>query len=226
MLTVEDEYTREGLAVEVGRSLPSGQVKAALARLFAERGLPEYIRSDNGPEFIARELTGWLTEQGVQTHPIAPGSPWQNAYGESFNAILRRECLNQETFHSVRDARTKTLARGGGTTVSGRTVRSGTGHRWSSGTGCGSRFWNAGSLRRTAEGRRMVGSKGRERRTSRVSRYCWYEARGTPSSGHMTEARRSFRGAMRSPLRGGHGIRWRRPGAQRAALTSTILTGG
>lgn len=108
MLTVEDEYTREGLAVEVGRSMPAGQVKAVLRELFEERQPPGYIRSDNGPEFIAHELTGWLTEQGVQTHHIAPGSPWQNAYGESFNAALRRECLNQELFHGVLDAQAKT----------------------------------------------------------------------------------------------------------------------
>ena len=70
------------LTVEVGRSMPAGQVKAVLRRLFAERQPPGYIRSDNGPEFIAHELTGWLTERGVQTHHIAPRSPWQNAYGE------------------------------------------------------------------------------------------------------------------------------------------------
>ncbi|MCR4392700.1 MAG: integrase core domain-containing protein, partial [Candidatus Acetothermia bacterium] len=90
------------------RSMPSGQVKAALARLFAERDPPEYIRSDNGPEFIAGELMEWLTEKGVRTHHIAPGSPWQNAYGESFNAALRRECLNQELFHGILDAKAKT----------------------------------------------------------------------------------------------------------------------
>ncbi len=66
-----------------------------------------YLRSDNA-EFIAHELTGWLTKQGVQTHHIAPGSPWQNAYGESGGAALRQECLNQELFHGVLDARAKT----------------------------------------------------------------------------------------------------------------------
>jgi len=88
--------------------MPAGQVKAVLRELFTQRQPSGYLRSDNGPEFIAHELTGWLTEQGVQTHHIAPGSPWQNAYGESFNAALRRECLNQEVFHSVLDARAKT----------------------------------------------------------------------------------------------------------------------
>lgn len=108
MLTVEDEHTREGLAVEVGTSLPARKVKAVLAQLFTQRRPPEYLRSDNGPEFIAQELMDWLTEKGVRTHHIEPGSPWQNAYGESFNATLRRECLNQELFHSVPDARAKT----------------------------------------------------------------------------------------------------------------------
>lgn len=108
LLTVEDEYTREGLAVDVARSMPAREVKAVLGELFRERQPPEYLRSDNGPEFIARDLTGWLTEQGVQTHHIAPGSPWQNAYGKSFNAALRRQCLNQELFHGVLAARAKT----------------------------------------------------------------------------------------------------------------------
>jgi len=108
MLTVEDEYTREGLAVAVGRSMPARKVKEVLTVLFAERGVPEYIRSDNGPELVATELTEWLVDVGVKTHHIDPGSPWQNAYGESFNAILRRECLNRELFYGVLEARVKT----------------------------------------------------------------------------------------------------------------------
>ncbi|MDD3494027.1 MAG: IS3 family transposase [Candidatus Thermoplasmatota archaeon] len=135
MLTVEDEYTPEGLALEVGRSMPAGQVKAVLRELFAQRQPPGYIRSDNGPEFIAHELTGWLTEQGVQTHHIAPGSPWQNEYGESFIATLRRECPNQEPFHGVPDARTKSGLWWRRDNRGGRTARWGTEHRWSSGTG-------------------------------------------------------------------------------------------
>ena len=108
ILTVEDEYTREGLAVEAGRSLPASRVKQVVKSLILDRGAPEYVRSDNGPELIAVELTAWLMDQGVKTHHIDPGSPWQNAYGESFNAILRRECLNRELFHSVLEARVKT----------------------------------------------------------------------------------------------------------------------
>jgi len=98
MLTVEDEYTREALTVAVGRSMPAKRVKEILAQISSERGAPEYLQSDNGPELVAVELTGWLVELRVKTHHIDPGSPWQNAYGESFNAILRRECLNRELF--------------------------------------------------------------------------------------------------------------------------------
>jgi len=108
MLTVEDEYTREALAVAVGRSMPAKQVKEVLRKIFNERGASEYLRSDNGPELIATELTEWLASRGVKTHHIDPGSPWQNAYGESFNAILRRECLNRELFYGVLEARVKT----------------------------------------------------------------------------------------------------------------------
>ena len=108
ILTVEDEYTREGLAVVVGRNLPSSRVKEVIELLIADRGVPEYVRSDNGPELVAMELTQWLMEQSIKTHHIDPGSPWQNAYGESFNAILRRECLNRELFHSMLEAQIKT----------------------------------------------------------------------------------------------------------------------
>lgn len=108
ILTVEDEYTREGLAATVGRNLPSSRVKEVIEALIADRGVPEYVRSDNGPELVAVELTEWLMEQSIKTHHIDPGSPWQNAYGESFNAILRRECLNRELFHSMLEAQIKT----------------------------------------------------------------------------------------------------------------------
>ena len=110
MLTVEDEYTREGLAVAVGRSMPAERVIEVLKALFYERRAPTYLRSDNGPELISTKLVEWLGKRGVQTHHIDPGSPWQNAYGESFNAILRRECLNRELFYGVLEARVKTEA--------------------------------------------------------------------------------------------------------------------
>lgn len=104
ILTVEDEHTREGLAVVVDRHLPASRVKEVLLGLFAERGVPEYLRSDHGPELIAKELMEWLAGQGVKTHHIDPGSPWQNAYGESFHATLRRECLSRELFHTLLEA--------------------------------------------------------------------------------------------------------------------------
>jgi len=109
-LTVEDEYTREGLIVAAGRSMPAERVIEVLKALFSVRGAPEYLRSDNGPELVAIKLAEWLSKRGVQTHHIDPGSPWQNAYGESFNAILRRECLNRELFYGVLEARVKTEA--------------------------------------------------------------------------------------------------------------------
>lgn len=108
ILTVEDEHTREGLAVVVDRHLPASRVKEVLLRLFAKRGVPEYLRSDNGPELVAKELVEWLAAQGIKTHHIDPGSPWQNAYGESFHATLRRECLSRELFHTLVEARVKT----------------------------------------------------------------------------------------------------------------------
>ena len=107
-LTVEDEYTREGLIVAAGRSMPAERVIEVLEVLFSERGAPEYLRSDNGPELVAVKLVEWLSKRGVQTHHIDPGSPWQNAYGESFNATLRRECLDRELFYGVLEARVKT----------------------------------------------------------------------------------------------------------------------
>jgi transposase InsO family protein len=104
MLGVLDEYTRECHKIKVGLQLNSGDVKAVLAELFAAQGAPEYIRSDNGGEFIATELAGWLQQQGVQTVHIAPGHPWENGFAESFNGKFRDECLNQEIFWNERHA--------------------------------------------------------------------------------------------------------------------------
>ena len=98
MLTVVDEYSRECHKIKVGYALNSLDVKAALAELFKQHGAPEYLRSDNGGEFITGELTKWLSEQGIKTIHIAPGHPWENGYCESFNGKLRDECLNQEVF--------------------------------------------------------------------------------------------------------------------------------
>ncbi len=105
VLTVLDEFTRVSLAIVPGRSLTSAAVKGVLARLFARHGQPRVIRSDNGPEFIAFELTEWLADPGADTFHIEPGKPWQNAFGESFHNRLRDECLSCEEFWSVEHAR-------------------------------------------------------------------------------------------------------------------------
>lgn len=105
VLTVMDEFTREALAIVPARSMTSSALKGVLARLFATRGLPATIRSDNGPEFIAFELTEWLEAQGAATHHIEPGKPWQNGFAESFNSRVRDECLNMNEFWSIEHAR-------------------------------------------------------------------------------------------------------------------------
>lgn len=103
-LTLIDEFTRECIAIEVDRRLPATRVMEVLTRAFEQHGAPAYLRSDNGPEFIATVLRRWLEERGVATHYIEPGSPWQNAYGESFNDKFRGECLNMEVFHALAEA--------------------------------------------------------------------------------------------------------------------------
>ena len=105
MLTVMDEYTRECLAIRVDRKLNSYDVIEQLADLFIQRGTPDYIRSDNGPEFVATAVRGWLERLGVKTLYIEPGSPWENGYIESFNGKLRDELLNGEIFDTVTEAR-------------------------------------------------------------------------------------------------------------------------
>lgn len=104
LLTVVDEYTRESLAIRVATSIRSRAVIEVLSRLIAERGAPQCLRSDNGSEFIAARVRAWLKEKGVETLYIEPGSPWQNAKGESFNGRLRDECLNVEWFRNPREA--------------------------------------------------------------------------------------------------------------------------
>lgn len=104
ILTVVDEFTRECLAIYVARSIHAAQVIRVLAGVFAREGVPAFIRSDNGPEFIALAVCNWISAQGAQTHHIDPASPWQNAYEESFHARLRDELLNQEVFYSVIEA--------------------------------------------------------------------------------------------------------------------------
>lgn len=108
VLTVVDEFTRQCLAIEVARHMPSAAVISVLARVFARRGRPAFMRSDNGSEFIAHALCAWLYAQPVDTHHIDPGSPWQNPYGESFNGHFRDECLNLEDFLTVLEAQVVT----------------------------------------------------------------------------------------------------------------------
>jgi putative transposase len=105
LLTVVDEFTREGLCIETRTSIKSGAVLSVLAGLISERGAPAYLRSDQGPEFVATKVKEWLSKVGVQTLYIEPGSPWQNAKGESFNGRLRDECLNIERFNNLAEAK-------------------------------------------------------------------------------------------------------------------------
>lgn len=104
MLNVVDEFTHESLAIRVRRKLKSIDVIDVLAELFIARGVPGHIRSDNGPEFIAEAVQMWIAAVGSTTAYIAPGSPWENGYVESFNARLRDELLNGEIFYSLREA--------------------------------------------------------------------------------------------------------------------------
>ena len=105
MLNVVDEYTREALAIRVARRLNATDVIDVLSDLFILRGIPVHIRSDNGPEFIAKAVQSWIGAVGAQTAYIAPGSPWENGYVESFNARLRDELLNGELFYTLQEAK-------------------------------------------------------------------------------------------------------------------------
>ena len=104
MLTVIDEYTHEALAIKTKRQLNSTDVLDCLNDLFAERGVPEHIRSDNGAEFTATAVREWLSAAKVRTLFIEPGSPWENGYNESFNGKLRDELLNGEIFYTLKEA--------------------------------------------------------------------------------------------------------------------------
>jgi transposase InsO family protein len=109
-LSIVDEFTRECLCLKVARSITSDDVIDVLAELFAMRGVPSFIRSDNGPEFVALAIGRWLGQVGVQTLYIAPGSPWENGYAESFHSRLRDEFLALELFENLAAARTLTTA--------------------------------------------------------------------------------------------------------------------
>jgi transposase InsO family protein len=103
-LTLVDEFTRECLSLKVNRSIRSDDLLDILRDLFLQRGMPGYIRSDNGPEFISRAVREWLTAAGVETLYVEPGSPWENGYSESFNSKLRDEFLNMEEFDNQNQA--------------------------------------------------------------------------------------------------------------------------
>ena len=103
-MNILDEFSRECLAIKVDRKLNSTNVIDALTDLFILRGSPAFIRSDNGPEFIAQAVRDWIAAVGAKTAYIEPGSPWENGYCESFNGRFRDELLNGEIFYSLREA--------------------------------------------------------------------------------------------------------------------------
>ena len=105
ILNILDEYTRDCLDITVERNITSHQVIERLADLFITKGIPEHIRSDNGPEFTAKAVRRWLARLGVKTLFIEPGSPWENGYTESFNGKLRDELLDREIFATLLEAK-------------------------------------------------------------------------------------------------------------------------
>jgi len=105
VLTVADEHTRYGLALAVRTRMGSRQVIEVLDRLFRQHGAPGWLRSDNGPEFVAKAVRRWLAAQGTGPMYIEPGCPWQNGYAESFNGHFREECLNAEAFANPAEAK-------------------------------------------------------------------------------------------------------------------------
>ncbi len=104
VLNVIDEFSRECLAVRVARHLTHDDVLDCLARFFWSRGVPAHIRSDNGPEFTAKQVRAWLRRLQIQTLFIEPGSPWENGYVESFNGKMRDELLDREVFYTLKEA--------------------------------------------------------------------------------------------------------------------------
>jgi transposase InsO family protein len=104
LLTMMDEFTREGLAIRVGRSFKARQVKEVLREVGQRQGFPQFLRSDNGSEFIAGIIKEFLAENQIRAAYIEPGSPWQNGKGESFNGKFRDECLRMEIFGNWREA--------------------------------------------------------------------------------------------------------------------------
>jgi putative transposase len=105
ILNIIDEFTRESIGIKLERKIKSQDVIDKLFNLFILRGIPEHIRSDNGPEFTAKAVKRWLSRLGVKTLFIDPGSPWENGYIESFNGKMRDELLNREIFTTLEEAR-------------------------------------------------------------------------------------------------------------------------
>jgi len=105
VLNIIDEYTRECLATLVNRKIKADDVIDQLFNLFVFRGIPQHIRSDNGPEFTAKAVRGWLNKLDVKTLFIEPGSPWENGYIESFNGKMRDELLDREIFTTLEEAK-------------------------------------------------------------------------------------------------------------------------
>lgn len=116
MLTLIDEYTKECLAIHGARRIRASDVIEIFADVMVDRGVPTFIRSDNGPEMVAKVLRTWLARIGTQTAYIMPGSPWENGSCESFNGKLRNELLDGEIFHTLREAQV-IIEQGGGTTT-------------------------------------------------------------------------------------------------------------
>ena len=104
-LTVTDEFTKEGLAIDVDGRIRSPRVINVLSQLVSARGVPAFLRSDNGPEFVSKALLSWIVAQGIGTALIEPGKPWQNGVAESFNGKFRDECLSLEWFRSRAEAK-------------------------------------------------------------------------------------------------------------------------
>lgn len=104
-LTVVDEYTRECLAIDVNGAIRSSRVIDVLSKLMRTHGVPRYLRSDNGPEFVSKALLEWAAKESLQLALIDPGKPWQNGTNESFNGKFRDECLSMEWFRNRLEAR-------------------------------------------------------------------------------------------------------------------------
>ena len=105
MMTLLDEYSRQSLAIQVERQITAAEVLGVLEQAMIQYGVPGYIRSDNGPEFIATKVQQWLRDNQIKAIYIDPGSPWQNGYIESFHSRFRDECLSRERLLNLREAR-------------------------------------------------------------------------------------------------------------------------